>query len=130
MGRHLDRLWKGAYVKEEDDHHRGQYDCRTPCVFRPSSCHTDTCLRSDGTVGRVKKVYEGGGNDDASAEVSSEEVDVDGDAEAGDTFRDDGEEGRAAGTDEDDEEGGHSGAELAVVLVFADGHGADYLVEG
>lgn len=73
-------------------------------------------------------MYECGGDDDAGAEVSSEEIDVDGNAEAGNAFCDDGEEGRAAGADEDDEEGGYSGAELAVVFVIAKGHGAYYLV--
>lgn len=71
---------------------------------------------------------EGGGDDDAGAEVSSEEVDVDGNAEAWDPFCDDREEGRAAGANEDDEEGGYSGAELAVVFVFANGHGTYHLV--
>ena len=68
---------------------------------------------------------EGGGDDDARAEVAGEEVDVDGDAESGDSFGDDGEEGRAGGYYHYDEEGGYAGAELAVVFVVGGVEGAD-----
>ena len=68
---------------------------------------------------------EGGGDDDAGAKVASEEVDVDGDAEARDSFGDDGEEGCAGGDDHDDEEGGDAGAESAIVLVVSGVEGAD-----
>ncbi len=60
---------------------------------------------------------EGGGDDDAGAEVASEEVDIEGDAESGDSFGDDGEEGCAGGNGHDDEEGGDAGPELTVVVV-------------
>lgn len=53
---------------------------------------------------------EGRGDDDTGAEVSSEEVDVDGNAESGDSFGDDWEESGAAGHDHDDEESGDAGA--------------------
>ena len=81
------------------------------------ACHAHARLRSDLTVGRVEQVDEGRGDDDAGAEVSSEEVDVDGDAQAGHALGDDGEEGREAGDDHDDEEGRHPGSQLAVVLI-------------
>ena len=68
---------------------------------------------------------EGGGDDDAGAEIAGEEVDIDGDAETGDSFGYDGEEGCAGGDDHDDEEGGYAGAELAVVFISGGGEGAD-----
>lgn len=53
---------------------------------------------------------EGRGDDDTGAEVSSEEVDVDRNAESGDSFGHDWEESGAAGHDHDDEESGDAGA--------------------
>ena len=67
------------------------------------------------------------GDDDAGAEVASEKIDVEGDAESGDSFGDDGEECRAGGNSHDDEEGGDSRAELAIVFVGRGGEGADYV---
>ena len=61
---------------------------------------------------------ESGGDDDAGAEVTSEEVDVEGNAESGYAFGDDGEESRAGGNNHDDEEGGDSCAELAIVFIL------------
>ena len=70
---------------------------------------------------------ESGGDDDASAKVASEEIDVEGDAESGDSFGDDGKECCASGNGHDNEEGGNSCTELAIVLVGRGGEGADYV---
>ena len=70
-------------------------------------------------------MYEGGSNDDAGAEVASEKIDVEGDAESGDSLGDDGEKGGAGGNGHDDKEGRDPGAELAIVFVGRGGKGAD-----
>ena len=62
-------------------------------------------------------MYEGCGDDDAGAEVASEEVDVEGYVEAWDSLGHDGKEGCARGNGHNDEESGNAGTELAVVFI-------------
>ena len=121
---HLD-VALGSKVEEKDEHDGCEDDGGTPGILRPVPRHTHAGLRSDLAVCRVQEVDEGGGDDDAGAEVAGEEVDVDGDAETGDSFGHDREEGCAGGYDHDDEEGGYAGAELAVVFVVGGVEGAD-----
>ena len=104
-------------VEWEDHHDGGEHDDGTPRVLRPSSRYPHARVRLYLAIGWVQEVYEGRGDDDTGAEVAGKEVDVEGDAESGNSFGDDGEEGRAGGDDRDDEEGRDTGAELAVVSV-------------
>lgn len=78
--------------------------------MRPTSRQTYAGIGPDLVVCWVQEVNEGRGDDDTGAEVSSKEVDVDGNAESGDSFGHDWEESRAAGHDHDDEESGDAGA--------------------
>lgn len=112
-------------VEEKDQHDGSEHDGRTPRILRPIPRHAHARLGPDLAVCGVQKVYESGGDDDAGAKVAGEEVDVDGDAEAGDAFGDDGKEGCAGGDDHDDEESGNAGAESAVVLIVPGVEGAD-----
>ena len=112
-------------IEQENQHHSRKNNSRAPGIAGPAARHADAGVGSDLAVSRVEEVDEGGGDDDAGAEVAGEEVDVEGDAEAGDALGDDGEEGGAGGDDHDDEEGGDAGAELAVVVVGGGGDGAD-----
>ena len=111
----------GAKIHEKDDHDGGEDDGGTPGVLGPITRHADAGLGTDFAVGGVEEVDEGGGDDDAGAEVAGEEVDVEGDTEAGDALGHDGEEGCAGGDDHDDEEGGDAGAELTVVFIVGGG---------
>ena len=104
-------------VEEEDEHDGCEYDGGGPGIQRPISRHAHAGVGSNLAVCGVQEVDEGGGDDDAGAEVAGEEVDVDGDAETWDSFSHDGEKGCAGGYDHDDEEGGYAGAELTVVFI-------------
>ena len=97
-------------VQQEDQHDWSEHDSGTPGVLRPTSRQTYAGVGPDLGVCWVQEVNEGRGDDDTGAEVSSEEVDVDGNAESGDSFGDDWEESGAAGHDHDDEESGDAGA--------------------
>ena len=68
---------------------------------------------------------EGGGDDDAGTEVTSKEINVEGNMDFGDSFGDDGEEGCAGRNGHDYEKGGNAGAELTVIFVGRGGNGAD-----
>ena len=104
-------------VQQKDHHDGSEHDGGTPGVLRPTSRHAHARVGPDLVVCWVQEVNEGRGDDDTGAEVSSEEVDVDWNAESGDSFGDDGEESGAAGHDHYDEEGRDAGTELAVVFV-------------
>ena len=112
-------------IHEEDEHDGCEDDCGTPGILRPISRHAHARVGSNLAVCWVQEVDEGGGDDDAGTEVAGEKVDVVGDAETGDSFSQDGEEGCAGGYDHDDEEGGYAGTELTVVFIFGGVEGAD-----
>lgn len=112
-------------IEEEDHHDGGEDDGGTPGILGPAARHADAGLGPYLAVRWIQKMDKGGSDDDAGAEVASEEVDVEGDMETGDAFGDDGEEGCAGGDDHDDEEGGDAGTELAIVFVGGGGDGAD-----
>ena len=72
---------------------------------------------------------ESGGDDDPSAEVAGEEVDVKGDLQPSDAHRQDGEEGHRGRDDEDDEESGDASAEPAIIVVGRGVEVAEYLIK-
>ena len=115
----------GSKVEQKDHHDRHEHDSRTPRVLRPVSRHTHTSIGAYLAVRWIEEMYESGSNDDASAEVAGEDVDVERDAESWGSFGDDGEEGGAGGNDHDNEKGRDSGAEMAVVCIGGGGDGAD-----
>lgn len=112
-------------VEKKDQHDGSEHDGGTPRILRPIPRHAHARLGPDLAVCWVQEVYESGGDDDAGAKIAGEEVDVDGDAETGDSLGDDGEEGCTGGYDHDDEEGGDAGAESAVILIVPGIEGAD-----
>lgn len=112
-------------IEEKDQHDGSEHDGGTPRILRPIPRHAYARLGPDLAVCWVQEVYESGSDNDAGPEVTGEEVDIDGDAEAGYSFSDDGEESCAGGYDHDDEEGRDAGAESAVVLIVSRVKGAD-----
>ena len=104
-------------VEEEDEHDHREDDGGNPRVLRPTAGHSHACGGTYFAIGRVQEVDEGGGNDDAGTEITSEEIDVGWDTKTWDAFGDDGEEGSAGGDDHDDEEGGDTRAESAIVFI-------------
>lgn len=112
-------------IEKKDQHDGSEHDGGTPRILRPIPRHAHARLGPDLAVCWVQEVYESGGDDDAGAKIAGEEVEVDGDAETGDSLGDDGEEGCTGGYDHDDEEGRNSGAESAVILIVSGIEGAD-----
>lgn len=104
-------------IQQEGEHDGGHGDGRHPAEVGPVARHAYAGRGAYGVVGRVEQVDEGGGDDDAGAEVAGEEVDVEGGLEAADAGGEDGEDGGGGGGDEDDEDGRDAGTQAAVVIV-------------
>ncbi len=92
-----------AYIEEENQHYRSQYNSRTPRILSPASCHTNTSLRTDLMVCRVEQMYDGRGHDDTSSEISSRKINAEWYAEPWYPFCQYRKEGCEAGGDHDDE---------------------------
>ena len=117
----------GDEIEQKNYNDRVQYDGGTPRIIGPMARHAHACVGSDLAICGIQEMDECRGDDNTSAEVASEEVDVERDMQLADALGYDGEESYGRGDDEDNEQGGDASAQLAVVFIGSGGEIADYL---
>ena len=79
--------------------------------------HSDTCIRTNFSIGGIEEMNKGGRNNYAGPKVAGKEVEVCGDANTRDSLCDYGKECTEGGDNEDDEESGNASTQAAIIVV-------------